>query len=182
MNERSDLPDRDDAWRARAAEMLQAASPAFDPARSRARLEARIRAEREWAAATRRTDAPAARGRRSSWFVGGWGFALGAAAALAVVGLAPRGFWSGANEPALEALSGQASASSPADRVVFTLAFRPGVPLAEAGRLVMDAGGEFVGGPSALGLWRVSVPKADREAALGRLRASPFVEAVAVEP
>ncbi len=182
MNERSTLPDRDDAWHARAAEMLRAASPPFDPARSQARLEARIRAEREWAAATRRTDAPAARGRRTSWFVGGWGFALGAAAALAVIGLTPRGFWSDAGEPSLEALSGRPGVSVPAERSILTLAFRPGVPLAEAGRLVMEAGGEFVGGPSALGLWRVSVPRTDREAALARLRASPLVEAVSVEP
>lgn len=178
MNERSTLPDRDDAWHGRAAEMLQAASPPFDPAPSRARLLARIHAEQEWTAATRRSTRPT----RRSWFVGGWSFALGAAAALVVIGLTPRGFWSGTSEPSLEALSGPASTPAPAERIVFTLAFRPGVPLAEAGRLVMEAGGEFVGGPSALGLWRVSVPRTDRERALERLRASPLVEAVSVEP
>lgn len=178
MNERTDLPDRHDAWHGRAAEMLRAASPSFDAEGSLSRITARLRAEREWAAATR----PAARPARRNWFVGGWSFALGAAAALAVVGLTPRGFWFGANEPALEALSGETAVSKPSDRAVFALAFRPGVPLAEAGRLVMEAGGEFVGGPSALGLWRVSVPKAEREAALARLRASPLVEAFAAEP
>lgn len=166
------------AWHTKARDMLTEASPPFDGRASLSRIEARIRAEREWQAATEAARRPA---RRAGWF-GGLGFALGAAAALAIVGLTPRGFWSADDGASLEALSGSAAPGATAGRAVFTVAFRPGVPLAEAGRLAQTIGGEFVGGPSALGLWRLAVPRAEREAALARLRASPLVEAVTTEP
>lgn len=170
--------DEQDAWHAKAREMLIEASPPFDGRASLSRLQARIRAEREWQAATDAARRPA---RRAGWF-GGLGFALGAAAALAIVGLTPRGFWSADDGASLEALSGSVAPGATAGRVVFTVAFRPGVPLAEAGKLAQAVGGEFVGGPSALGLWRLAVPTDGREAALARLRASPLVEAVTTEP
>ncbi|MCS6995873.1 MAG: hypothetical protein NZ533_02775 [Casimicrobiaceae bacterium] len=164
---------------ARAGELLRSARPPLDTERSWQRIAARIRAEREWQQAL-------ALGRNKKPHAGFWAwfgsFALGAAAALVVVGLLPRGLWQPSEQSGLEALGGRPEVVQSAERSVLTVAFRPGVGLAEVGRLVRELEGEVIGGPSALALWRVAVPAARRDEALARLRASPLVEAVATEP
>jgi hypothetical protein len=69
------------------------------------------------------------------------------------------------------------------DSVVFSIAFRPEAREAELRALLGAAGAQVVAGPSALGLWRVAVPKARVDAALAAWQAAPaLVESVQREP
>jgi hypothetical protein len=69
------------------------------------------------------------------------------------------------------------------DSVVFSIAFKPGAREAELRTLLDAAGAQVVAGPSALGLWRVAVPKARADAAAAAWQAAPaLVESVQREP
>lgn len=75
------------------------------------------------------------------------------------------------------------TATVAADAVVFSIAFKPGVSEAQMRTLLQAQGLQVVAGPSALGLWRVSVAKVRAEAALAGLQAAAgLVESVQREP
>ena len=63
-----------------------------------------------------------------------------------------------------------------------TVAFAPAATEAEMRALLASVRAEVVGGPSALGLWRLGFPDvAARDAALARLAADPIVESAQIE-
>ncbi len=73
--------------------------------------------------------------------------------------------------------------SAVADDVVLSVAFSASAREAEIRAVLAGAGAQIVGGPSALGLYLVAVPKAQAEAAVATLQASkPTVESVQREP
>ncbi len=70
-----------------------------------------------------------------------------------------------------------------ADRVILAVAFSATAREADMRLALQRAQGQIIAGPSALGLYRVAVPKAQAEAAEAALRASaPTVESVQREP
>ena len=70
-----------------------------------------------------------------------------------------------------------------ADAVVFSVAFKSGVSEVAMRELLQRAELRVVGGPSALGLWRVAAEKARADAALAALQAAgAIVESVQREP
>ena len=70
-----------------------------------------------------------------------------------------------------------------AGSVVFSIAFKPGATEADMRTWLQRERLQLVGGPSALGLWRVAVPKDRADAALAMLQAAnPLVESVQREP
>ncbi len=73
--------------------------------------------------------------------------------------------------------------SAAADAVVLGVVFNADAREAEVRAVLAAAGAQIVGGPSALGLYLVAVPKPQAEAAIATLQASkPTVESVQREP
>ncbi len=58
------------------------------------------------------------------------------------------------------------------------VSFRPEAPEAEIRRLLIDIGGEIVGGPGQLGYYRIHLKDGDVARAMDKLKASPVVDSV----
>lgn len=158
-------------WLEHTARQLDAAVPPFDAEASARRLRARVREDHR--ASTRRFDWVRS---WTGWWTAAGSFGLGAAAAAAVtvflIGTGPQ-----PTAPVV-ALEG-AEPSAPAGVATLQVVFRDDAPAAQIRRLLSDIGGEVVGGPGALGVWRIAVPQAQVAPALAALRASPWVHSVA---
>ena len=105
-----------------------------------------------------------------------WQMAAAAAAAVLVWQVVAVPLLPGPEPRYLPASAGSAAGAE------IVVAFVPGATEAELRELVRAVGAEVVGGPSAVGLWRLGFPDADaRDAALPRLAADPIVESAQVE-
>ncbi len=176
MSDPSPFTPEQEAELQAAAAKLRAASPEFDAADNLRRLQVRIQAERDWQQAI-----AAGRSRRSrpGWLAG-WGFAAGAAAALAVVAVMPRLGWQLGGQAGLETLS--ATRGTPTSPKRLTVAFRPEVRIEAIDALLRPLGAQIVAGPSALGLWQIAVPPAELAPIKSQLLASGLVEQIVEEP
>lgn len=130
-----------------------------------------------WARLSRAIDAEAgtvsaglpSRGRSPVWLVA-------ASAAIAAVAL-----WQVVAVPLLPSRGGVApgyvTATDPVDAaLVLTVAFVPTATEAQIRTLLREAGAEVIGGPSALGLWRLRFPDAaSRDAAENQLAAAATI-------
>lgn len=158
-------------WLKRTREQLRAATPEFDEARHWQRMSARVQAEKAWRSLTRRPRV--ARSSRDVWralLV----YALGAASAAGVIlTMIPLP----ATRVEVVPLGAPAPAA-PANMWVFDVVFRDEATAAQIRAALQDAGAEVVGGPSALGVWRVAVPAERAAQARQRLAAQPAVESV----
>lgn len=127
-----------------------------------------------WARIARALDTAEAPVRRSRWPV--WRMAAAAAAAVAVWQAAVTPLLPGP-EPAYSPVS-----EGPGAGFEIAVAFAPAATETEMRALLRTVGGEMVGGPSAVGLWRIGfADAAARDAALARLKDDPAVESAQAE-
>lgn len=156
-------------WQRLTVQQLRDGAPQLDLAASWRGIEARIGATPKRAGTS---GAPA-------WWRQGWrylvGYGLGAATAAAVT-------WWLAPLPQTVSEVTPPGAPAASDRRVVDVVFRDDADLRAMREALRDAGAEVIGGPSALGLWRVALPNEETEAALRRLRQHPAVESVSEAP
>lgn len=76
------------------------------------------------------------------------------------------------------ALSGAGGPAMGADSVQLTIAFKPTATEEAIRQLLGAQGAQIIGGPSALGLYRIAVPKARADAAVAAMAAADAVESV----
>jgi anti-sigma factor RsiW len=156
------------AWEQQLQQRYAAITDDAEPERALAALRARL------------DEAPPARARRwSPWpSIAGWiaaprtlRFAL-ALQALLVVGLAGALWWNGPRQDAYHALSNGAASAANATAVV---RFQPHTSEQALRELLRANGARVVDGPTATGLYLLSLPPEHRAEALQRLRADPAV-------
>lgn len=172
MDRSADDGDPAERWQRLTAQQLRDGAPQLDLAASWRGIEARI------GAAPRRVGTPGAPAWWRHWSRYLVGYGLGAAAAAAVtwwLAPPPRTFSEVAplGAPAMPAA---------ADRRVVDVVFRDDADMRAMREALRDAGAGVIGGPSALGLWRVALPNEGADLALRRLRQHPAVESVSEAP
>lgn len=137
-----------------------------------AEAAAPVPGELGWSRIARTLDAegPARRGRRPLW-------PMAAAAAASVL------VWQVVAVPLLPGPEpAYAPVSQASGATVAIVAFAPDATEREIRELLRQVGGEVVGGPTAVGLWRLGFADATaREAALERLSTEPIVESAQAE-
>ena len=77
---------------------------------------------------------------------------------------------------------GQASSQVPAAEVVLQVRFRDDAPLFSVQAALRAVNAEVIGGPSALGIWRIRVPAEAEKRSLRLLAADPAVLEVRPAP
>ncbi|MFN3298412.1 hypothetical protein [Caldimonas sp.] len=165
----SDAAER--RWLERTRGQLEAATLPFDEAANWRRLVERVEAEAQrpragWIRPAR---------KRLPWWQAFVSFALGAAtAAVVAVSVLPLVTQRGAEvEPLGAATPGVAEGMT-----VLQVVFRDEAMSAQIRAALEQVGGEVVGGPGRLGVWRVAVPAGQSAAAKQTLRANAIVESV----
>jgi hypothetical protein len=167
-------------WLSKTQAQLRAASPPFDVERGWRDMNVRIAAEEGWKKNTVHTQG----GRLTPWrqsIVGlSAGFAAGAfsAALLVLMLLRPQQQWPSQN---VEPMSGPTSAQLNDTRVIDVI-FKEGTTLNQVQMILQKVGGHVVSGPTALGVWGVSVPSRRAEKIVAELRSTPWIQHTSLRP
>ncbi len=167
--------DAERQWLAKSAEQLRAHPAAFDAAANWQRIATRLQAERDWQQATSAHRSH----RRVSWWQAVLAYGLGAATAAAVaVAIIPLQTH---QAPAEVQPLGESASAVPAGEVILQVVFRDEATLGHIRALLAAQGAQVVGGPGALGVWRIAVPAARADSVRAALQKDAAVQSVAVQ-